>query len=209
MQRKIKFMGKRHFQNNFIVYFTLFIFLIVGIVIGSVLVNRLDGSEGYSIVKYFSPLIDYIDYGDQLSLDLFKASLISNVKFTIVIWLSGFIFIGMIIIPLMMALKGISIGMTVGYLIKEFGIKGFTFALSGLLPHYLILLPGILAICAIGLSNAKANSNLQGNSLKKINQINLVEYSLLFLLFFSIIIMGSLVEAFTIPYFIKLTRLKL
>ena len=209
MQGKIKFLGRKHFENNFIIYFILFLFLLAGVIIGSILVNRLDILEDHKIIGHLSPVMEYINHENQLSIDILKISLLSNSKFALIIWLSGFIFIGTIIIPLMIGLKGISIGFTVGLLVKRFGIKGFTFAVSGLLPHYLILLPGIIAICSIGLSNAKTNSSLKGNGIRRINKMNLVEYSLLFLFFFTIIIMGSLVESFITPYFIKLTRLNL
>lgn len=204
MQGKIKFLGKRHFQNNFIIYFILFLFLIGGITIGSILVNKLELTQGNKAIKYLSPLIDNIENGNQASLDMFKSDLLTKLKFTLIVWLSGFVFIGIILIPLIIGLKGISIGFTVGFLVKSFGIKGFTFALSGLLPHYLIILPGILAICFIGLSNANANSKLKRNVIKRINKINLLEYSLLILFSFTIVILGSLVGSFTIPYFIKL-----
>lgn len=204
MQGKIKFLGKRHFQNNFIIYFILFLFLIGGITIGSILVNKLELTQGNKAIKYLSPLIDNIENGNQASLDMFKSDLLTKLKFTLIVWLSGFVFIGIILIPLIIGLKGISIGFTVGFLVKSFGIKGFTFALSGLLPHYLIILPGILAICFIGLSNANANSKLKRNVIKRINKINLLEYSLLILFSFTIVIVGSLVGSFTIPYFIKL-----
>lgn len=209
MQRKIKFLGKRHFENNFIIYFILFIFLISGIIIGSILVNRLDVLENYNIIRHFNPLMDYANKGNQFSLDIFKIRLLSNIKFGFIIWLSGLIFIGIITIPLIIFLKGINIGFTVGFLVKKFGIKGFTFAFFGLLPHYLILLPGILAICSIGLSSSKSNINLNRNSMGRMNKMNLVEYSLLFLFFFMIVMMGYLVEAFITPYFIKLTKLNL
>ena len=48
MQGKIKFLGKRHFENNFIIYFLLFLFLITGIIIGSILVNRLEILEPFN-----------------------------------------------------------------------------------------------------------------------------------------------------------------
>lgn len=207
MQRKIKFLGKRHFENNFIVYFILFMFLIVGIIIGSILINRLEISENHKIIGYLSPVMDYISNENLLSIDILKVSLLSNFKFVLIIWLSGFTFIGTIIIPLMIGLKGMTIGFTVGLLVKQFGINGFVFAISGLLPHYLILLPGIIAICSIALTNGNSNSNIKANGLRRVNKINFVDYSLLILFFFIIIIMGSLVESFITPYFIKLTRL--
>ena len=208
--KKIKLQGKRHFENNFIIYFILFVFLIVGIIFGSILINRLDLFENHRILGYLCPLMDYINHEDLLYIDIFKINLLSNFKFTLIIWLLGLTLVGMIIIPIMVGLKGITIGFTVGFLVKKFGVKGFTFALFGLLPYYLILLPGMIAICSISLSNANSNNiKGKGNGLRRINKISFVDYCLLFIFFLIIIIIGSLVESFIIPYFIKLTKLNL
>lgn len=205
MPKRIKNLSKRHFQNNFIMYFTISIFFLVGIIIGSILINRLTSEQNYRIINRYSWMFDYEPKKNQM--DIFKSILFSNIKFTFIIWLIGLTSLGTLVIPLMISFRGGVIGFTVGFLIKEFGIQGFTFSLSGLLPHYLIILPGILAIGAIGLSNSiNSNNRRRGKSLNGIYQKTLIDYSILFLLFFLIVVIGCFVEAFITPYFLNFVK---
>ena len=202
---KVKSLSKKHFQSNFIVYFILTICFIIGIVAGAILINRLDSQGEIKFSNYFSWIFEYIQVGSSKSVDIFKTSLLSNTKMILIIWILGLISIGILVIPLIISLKGATIGFTVGFLVKEFGMKGFIFALSGLLPHYLIIIPGFLAIGAIGLThslNGIKNKKSRTNS-------NIIDYSILILLFFTIIILGVLIEGFFTPYFLNLIQLNL
>lgn len=203
MQKRIKVLSKRHFENNFILYFILFIIFTIGIALGAVLINRLKVEQSYSVVGYFSWILDYINYGDQLPIDILKTSLFSNLKFSIIIWLSGFIVLGSIIIPIIIGLKGLGIGFVVGFIVKEFGFSGFVFAVLGLWPLYIVILPAILATGSLGLSNSISNSKGKGKGLYRGNQSGLIDYSMLMLLFFIIISIGCFVESFITPYFLK------
>jgi len=199
-------LSKRHFQNNFIVYFILVIFFVIGIIIGAILINRLSAEEKLKIANYFSWIFKYIGEKNYKSIDIFKLSLFSNVKIVLVIWIIGLIGLGILIIPIILCCKGVAIGFTVGFLVKEFGIKGFMFALSGLLPHYLIIIPGFLAIGSVGLSYSMYRVKSKRN---RIYSKDIADYSILILLFFIIVIVGSFVEGFITPYFLNLIRFSL
>lgn len=209
MQKRIKTLSKRHFQDNFIIYFIISMFFIVGIIIGAIMINRLKIETNNNITNHYSWIFDYMNDGNPGTSDILKSNLFSTMKFSIIIWLSGLIVLGIFIIPLIIGWKGITIGFTVGLLIKEFEIKGLIFALSGLLPHYLIILPGIIAIGSIGLSHAIGMSKGRGKSLYKVHQRSLVDYTILFVLFFIIIIVGTCIESFMIPYLLKFIKFSL
>lgn len=181
-------------------YFTLVIFFIVGIVAGAVIINRLSNENNIKLADHFSWIFDYIEDGNYRSIDVFKLSLLSNLKFVLTIWILGFIGVGAIIIPMVICWKGAAIGFTVGILVKEFGMNGFLFALLGLLPHYLIIIPGFLAIGSVGLSHSlyimKSKRNRMGSK-------DMADYSILILLFYIIVILGSLVEGFFTPHLLN------
>jgi len=208
MSKRIKSLGSRHFQNNFIIYFIITIFFLIGIIAGSILINRLSPQQTYRVVSKFNWIFDY--NVNTKSLDVFKITLFSNLKFLLIIWIIGLTGLGIVIIHLMIGFRGGTIGFTVGYLIKEYGIKGFIFSLSGLLPHYLIILPGILAVGAVGLSSAINSKKIKlGNPLHKVNQKNLIDYSILFLFLFLFITLGCIIEAITTTYFLKIIAIGL
>lgn len=202
---RIRNLSKRHFQSNFSVYFILTICFILGIIVGAFLINRLNYEESLKFANYFSWIFEYIQVGNSKSINIFKSSLFSNTKMILIIWFSSLISIGVLIIPLIVSLKGITIGVTVGFLVKKFGMKGFIFASSGLLPHYLIIIPGFLAIGALGITHSLYSTK---NKKGKVNN-NMIDYSILILLFFIIIILGVLIEGFFTPYLLNLIQFKL
>ncbi len=199
-------LSKRHFQNNFIVYFILVISFLIGIVIGAILINRLGTEERLGIANYFSWIFKYIDKNNYRYLDIFKLSLLSNLKIVLIIWIVGLIGLGILAIPIIICWKGAAIGFTVGFLVKEFGFKGFIFSLSGLLPHYLIIIPGFLAIGAVGLSYSIFKVKNKG---RRIYSKEIADYSILILLFFMIVIVGCFIEGFITPYFLNLISFSL
>lgn len=209
MQKRIKMIGKKHFENNFILYFILFVIFILGIIVGAILINRLPSEQNHNLLGYFSWIIDYINYGDQLTIDILKSSLVSNMKFAFIIWISGFVVLGVIIIPLIIGLKGLSIGLLVGFLVEEFGIKGFILALLGFLPYYLVIIPVILIMGSLGLSKSISNMSSKSKVLYKNNPKDIIDYSTLILLLFIIINIGSFIESFMTSYFLKISKFNL
>lgn len=194
-------LSKKHFQNSFIVYFILTIFFVIGIVIGAILINKLGTGENLNFVNHFSWIFKHIEEGKYKSVDIFKLTLLSNAKIVSIIWILGLIGLGVLIIPLILCWKGVTIGFIVGFLVKEFGIKGFTFALLGLLPNYLIIIPSFLVIGATGLTYSAYGIKARGS---RMNNRNIIDYLILTLLFFLIIIFGCFIEGFFTSYFLNL-----
>ena len=208
MSKRIKSLGNRHFQNNFIIYFTITICFLIGVIAGSILINRLSPQQNYKLVSKFNWIFDH--QVNTKPLDVFKITLILNLKFLLIILITGLTSLGVVIVPLMIVFRGGTIGFTVGYLIKEYGIKGLLFSLSGLLPHYLIILPGIIAIGAIGLSSSINGKKIRlNNPLHKVNQKNLIDYFILFLFLFLFLTLGCVIEALTTTYFLKIIAIGL
>lgn len=207
MQKRIITLSRRHFQDKFIIYLIISIFFIGGIVAGSIMINRFAIEQNNNIIKHFSWIFDYINNGDQRTSDILKFNLFFTMKFSILIWILGFTILGIFIIPAIITLKGITMGLTVGLLIKEFQIKGLIFSLLGLLPNYLITLPGIIAIGSIGLSNSIDRSMGRGRRPYGIYQNKLDDYTILFVLFFLIVILGYGIESVIAPCVLRLINL--
>jgi len=197
---------KRHFQNNFIFYFILSILFLTGVIIGSLLVIKFSFDENAKIINYFTWIFKYMLEGDFQNKSIFYSSLLSNIKIVFIIWILGLFTIGAIGIPLIAIWKGITVGFTVGFIVSKFGISGFLFTLCGLLLYYLVMIPGILAITAIGLSNSIKNIKYRNRG---INNDDFSNYSILMLLFFIVIIMGSFIEGIITPYFLNVFKLRL
>lgn len=205
MQHKLKNWLYRHFKDNFLVYFTIIVFLIIGIIIGAVSIRILDSDQKGQVIIFFNSFFKLISNDEVDSFLLLKESILNNLKTIFLIWITGIIIIGIPIIPIIILLRGFAIGFTVGFLVNEFGIKGLLFALFSILPQNLFVIPGIISISSIGMVNSLNSirrKRLQSTYNHKLT--NFINYSVIIFIFSIIIMIGSLVEAYITPIFMRL-----
>lgn len=205
LQHKLKNWLYRHFKDNFLVYFTIIVFLIIGIIIGAVSIRILDSDQKGQVISFFNSFFKLISNDEVDSFLLLKESILNNLKTIFLIWITGIIIIGIPIIPIIILLRGFAIGFTVGFLVNEFGIKGLLFALFSILPQNLFVIPGIISISSIGMVNSLNSirrKRLQSTYNHKLT--NFINYSVIIFIFSIIIMIGSLVEAYITPIFMRL-----
>lgn len=194
----------KHFQNNYIIYFTMTIFLIIGIIIGAIAIKILNIEQKSQIIGFFNSFFKMLNNNDVNSYQLLKQSVLSNFKTILIIWITGMVVIGIPAIPIIVILRGCALGFTVGFLVNEFGTKGFLFSLLAILPQNLFVIPGIISIASIGVGFSINNVKNKNRILKNTFFKNILSYSLLILFFSFVIFIGSIVEAYITPIFMKL-----
>ncbi len=205
MQYRIKNWFRRQFQDNFIVYFTMMIFLIVGIIIGSITIKVLNGEQKSEILNFFNSFFKTLSNNEYDNIQIFKQSILDNFKTIFIIWITGILIIGIPIIPIIVLLRGFALGFTVGFLVNEFGFKGFLFSLLAILPQNLFILPGIISVSSSGLIFSL--KQVSGNKIRTRRESILqdfINYSITTLMYSIIIIIGSLIEGYITPNFIRL-----
>ncbi len=113
--------------------------------------------------------------------------------------------IGLPIIVFIVALRGFIVGFTVGFLINELGIKGFTFSMLTILPQNIFAIPGIIALAALSINfSIKMVTSKTKRGAKFSFLSELTRYSISTSILSLMIIAGSLVEAYVTPIFMKL-----
>lgn len=196
---------RKHFENGFIIYSILGVIYVLGIIIGSILLKKMNVAESNFLLKYSNPFFKNIygnDFGQYL---VFKSSLLGNFGFILIMYLLGLLGFGFIFIPILIALKGSSLGLTVAYLVKDLGIKGIFISILGIYPQNLFIIPGIIGIGAVTISMSLSfRTNVRPKLVKAKGFVNVKEYTALILIFTFIILFGSLIEGFISPIFLKL-----
>lgn len=205
MQHKLRVWISKHLEGNFVAYFTMLVFLIIGIVVGAITIKMLNIDQKNKILSFFNSFFVLMNGNEIDNLMLFKESIKNNFRTVLIIWLTGAIIIGIPIIPVIVLLRGFALGFTVGFLVNEFGAKGFLFSVLAIMPQNLFIIPGIISISSIGINFSL--SNVRGNKIKSnYNNLfsNFINYSTLIFLFSLVIFIGSLVEAYVTPIFMRL-----
>ncbi|NMA86186.1 MAG: stage II sporulation protein M [Tissierellia bacterium] len=194
----------KHFQDNFLIYFILSTIFAIGIIIGAITIKVLRADQIDNILVFLNSFFKAMEGNEFEGISILKQSIIDNFKTIGLVLGTGLIIIGIGIIPIVIIFRGFAIGFTVGFIVNEFGFKGFLFSILGILPQNLLIIPGIISISSIGMG-------LSINNLKRRNlgfrnsryNTGIMDYLFLILFFTTIILIGTFIEAFVSSNFLS------
>ncbi|MEH7095093.1 stage II sporulation protein M [Neobacillus vireti] len=150
-------MKKRLYQSDAASYFrehsSIFLFIVVlflmGVIFGAIVVNSMSITQKEDLFYYLSQFFGQVSDGTVTDdNDLFLQSFLHNSKFIGLMWILGISIIGLPIILILLFLKGMVVGFTVGFLVSQMGWKGFLLAFASILPQNLIIIPVFILMAA-------------------------------------------------------------
>lgn len=147
-----------HIGNNITEYIVMIIILLIGVILGTMYINKTDLNQRQEISGYVNDFINDIQNGSTIdSSKLLKTSIYNNLLITILLWISGLTVIGMPIVYLIVSVKGFCIGYTISAIIATLGtMQGLKLVLSTMLLQNIIIIPSILLLAVSGIKLYKA-----------------------------------------------------
>jgi stage II sporulation protein M len=154
-------MKKRMYQNVAASYFrehsSIFVFVVMlflmGVIFGAIVVNSMSYSQKQDLFYYLSQFFGEVSNGKVAeSNDLFLQSFFHNSKFIGLMWVLGISIIGLPIILILLFIKGMVVGFTVGFLVNQMSWKGFMLAFVSILPQNLIIIPVFIIMAVMSMS---------------------------------------------------------
>jgi stage II sporulation protein M len=151
-------MKKRLYQTDAASYFrehsSIFLFIVIlflmGVIFGAIVVNSMSITQKEDLFYYLSQFFGQIQNGKvAVNNDLFAQSFLHNSKFIGLIWILGISIIGLPVILIVLFIKGLVVGFTVGFLVSQLGLKGFMLAFVSILPQNLIIIPVFIMMAAL------------------------------------------------------------
>jgi len=184
----------------------LFTIFVIGVSAGAFTVNGLSTLQKDELIQYLKGFLQIMDKQSINSNELLMISLQENTKIIVLLWVLGVTIIGIPFILLLILIKGFIIGFSSGFIIKTMGLKGILFGFLALFPKEIIVIPCIIALGVNGI-NFSLNI-IKGKSIKQILKQNLrmdfIGYSLSTIFFSIFILIGTLIETYIIPVFIRI-----
>ncbi|MGJ7911980.1 stage II sporulation protein M [Neobacillus sp. LXY-1] len=150
-------MKKRLYQSNAASYFreysSIFLFIVVlflmGVIFGAIVVNSMSFTQKENLFYYLSQFFGQVSNGEVAdNSDIFVQSFLHNSKFIGLMWVLGISIIGLPIILILLFLKGMVVGFTVGFLVSQMGWKGFGLAVASIMPQNLVIIPIFILMSA-------------------------------------------------------------
>jgi len=205
---------KKRMQSNFIVkhieeYSSFYIFhtvlLIMGVIFGAIVVNSLTETQKEDLFYFINTFFNQLTTGEVLSAkETFLHSLSYNSKYIGLMWILGMTMIGLPIILILLFLKGMVVGFTIGFLVQQMGWKGFFLSFASIIPQTIIVIPIFIAVAVISVSfSLQLIKKLFVKSLYQPFVPMLARYFMFF--GFAVLLIGfaAFIEGYITPYFMK------
>lgn len=194
-----------HVKQNLSIYVFTVILFVMGIIFGAVVVNSLSYDQKDDLFLYLNRFFGHVSSGDMAEASLmFKQSFIHYLKYIGLMWILGVSIIGLPIILILLFLKGIVVGFTVGFLVNQLGLHGFLLSFVSVMPQNIILIP-VFLICtaqAIMFSIKMVRQQF----IKRVNEpilAHFTNYTLLMVVMIVFISIASVYEAYISPALMK------
>ncbi|WLD91903.1 stage II sporulation protein M [Alkalihalobacillus sp. AL-G] len=211
MERGITFSMKRSFSQHLQEHSSLYTFTIVlmmmGIIFGAIIVNSLSSMQKEDLFHYLGRFFGQVSEGEVASSSaMFTQSFFHYLKYIGLIWILGLSIIGLPVILVLLFLKGMVVGFTVGFLVNQMGWQGFLLSFVSVLPQNLILIPSFIFVTTAAVAISMTLIKGQFSNRITIPLMPLIgRYTLTVMMIMIIVAGASFIEAFISPVLIKAT----
>jgi len=187
---------RRHLADNIWIYVIVVFMFILGIGLGAMTVNRIDEVSKTDAKTYIEGFLELTSRNELQTTYILKQSIKFNLYFTLVLFFSGLVYLGIIIVPVLIAFRGFCIGFSIAFLTENFGSNGFLLSIGSVLPQNLIYVPVIIVMGVIGLNYSLLA--FRNKYFKKYGAVSnlFAPYAFSTLVLFIVLIAGCIVEAY-------------
>jgi stage II sporulation protein M len=199
---------KRQFQQSFQVYMrehqSLYLFTIVlfamGVIFGAMIVNSLELSQKQELIGFLHYFFANMDEnGIAEPGQHFQQTFGYHVKTVSVLWILGLSIIGLPLILLLLFLKGVVVGFTVGFLVDQLQWQGVTYSFVGVLPQNMLIVPALLIVGVGGISFSLRLIRTRLLSKRDVILPYFLSYTAVVVAMLAVLSVAALVESYVSP----------
>jgi stage II sporulation protein M len=136
-----------HIEENRSIYIFTTVLFLMGIIFGAIIVNSLSLGQRHDLHIYLNQFFGQVAKGELAdSAAMFSQSFAHYVKYIGLMWVLGLTIIGLPIILILLFIKGVVVGFTVGFLVNQLGLNGFFLSFASVLPQNFVLVPAFIVV---------------------------------------------------------------
>ncbi|MCL1631879.1 stage II sporulation protein M [Sporolactobacillus sp. CPB3-1] len=150
---RFKKLAQQHIREYLSLYTFVTGLLLMGIIFGAIVVNCLPYEAKSDLLHYVQQFFGELAKNQIASpRSLFKESFFNDLQFLILIWVLGLSVIGLPLIFLLIFVRGLFLGFTVGFLVSQMGINGLMAVLVSIFPQNLLMIPNNLFLTVLSVA---------------------------------------------------------
>ncbi|MBB5326297.1 stage II sporulation protein M [Anoxybacillus tepidamans] len=142
-----------HVREHASIYLFTVVLFLMGVIFGAIVVNSLNFSQKQDLYYYLAQFFGQVSKGQFASAnDMFQQSYFHNLKYVGFMWVLGISIVGLPLILILLFLKGVVVGFTVGFLVNQMGWQGFLLSFVSVMPQNFIVIPAFIVMGTVSVS---------------------------------------------------------
>lgn len=195
---KNSFLVWEHIKNHSTIYLFMIILFLTGIIFGAVVVNSMDFIQKQDLFFYLERFFVQITEGVSIEKqDIFWQSFVYHAKYLILIFVLGLSVIGLPLVWVLLFVKGMVVGFSVGFMVNQLGLKGLLLSSLSIAPQNIIIIPVYIAA---GTLSMIFSLGLLNKLFSRRNNQQILQPFLRYCLIFVLLLVFSLIAAFMEAY---------
>lgn len=198
-----KFRIKQHLKENRWQYTILILLLLLGIIIGHYQVVYLETGVRSNLRDMIDNYLRLQQADLNSGFTILKSIFFNQAKTVLLIWFLGLTVIGWPLILANVLVRGLSLGFTISFLIREKAGAGIIMTLLSIVPQNLVYMPLIIFWSVMAMNFSIYLLRGRDDARMSLGR-SLIIYTSLLLICILIVLAGSLVEAYLSPWLLSL-----
>lgn len=140
---KNKTLVLNHLKEHATIYLFMVILFLTGIIFGAIIVNSMSFSQRHDLFFYLERFFGLIvDDQHTESIEILKSSFFYHAKYLLLLFVLGLTIIGLPIVWILLFIKGLVVGFSVGFIVNQLGLlKGILLASVSIAPQNILIIP--------------------------------------------------------------------
>ncbi|TRM12632.1 stage II sporulation protein M [Lentibacillus cibarius] len=135
-----------HVKEHATIYIFMTILFLTGIIFGAIIVNSMNFIQKQDLFFYLERFFGDIVADEQAGNNaILKDSFFYHVKYLFILFVLGLSVIGLPVVWVLLFLKGMIVGFSVGFIVNQLGMKGLFLASISIAPQNILVIPVYIA----------------------------------------------------------------
>lgn len=131
-----------HLKEYTTVYIFMIILFLTGIIFGSIIVNSMNFVQKQDLYFYLERYFGQIKDGDTIdNMTILMHSFFYHAKYLLLLFVLGLSVIGLPVVWVLLFIKGLVVGFSVGFIVNQLGFKGLLLAAISIAPQNFLIIP--------------------------------------------------------------------
>lgn len=131
-----------HVKEHATIYLFMVTLFLTGIIFGAIIVNSMSFVQKQDLIFYLERFFGQIAEDQHIeSGELLKSSFFYHAKYLLLLFVLGLSVIGLPIVWILLFIKGLVVGFSVGFIVNQLGVKGLLLASLSIAPQNILIIP--------------------------------------------------------------------